>query len=271
MQTLILNHVKKLYRRDNNHLYIYITLGEEVEKWNLKVGKNQIYNLDGVINISCKKLREFKQKDINLSIELVDPLILSNIKEELTNQEYLIIIKVQNDPDIILDMFRNILQLNRLIEMKESSVSKNSLKVISVTSLAKLINLIFNKYTSNDSEIMITFLKEYIYNYLNENRIYYPNNVKEMSQIKERYVIHHVNTWYILLNYFREQWESKSPVISIPLFNKEIIYKNWVGNFFDKLNPLWDEIYNNSGRKFYPSEQKYEKIYIYWKQLTKPS
>lgn len=268
MQKFKLDNVRKLSRRNKNDLFLYMATGREINEWNIKKSNTLKYNFDGVLYITCSELIELNLKSDCISIEITDPLIISKINEEVLEDEYLVIINRQNLSTAILSIFLTDPKLGSLIESKDKRVSKNSLKVITLTSLNKLINNIFIKSNDMDPEILIVFFKEYITCFLDKNSYYFPSNVKEMVRIKERYVIHNINSWFIILRYFVDQLENGSLEIKVPLFSKDITYKNWSGNFFDRSNPLWEEIYINTKRPFYPSQQNQKKIYKFWKQLT---
>lgn len=271
MQTLKLDNVKKLSRPKKRDFFLYIATGKEIQGWHLKSSISFIYKLDGILYITCSEITEKNMNNDCLAIEITDPIIHSGLDEGSLEDEHIIIISLNNIPNSILDLFLLDPKISSIIEIKGRSVSKKSLKVITYKSLIKLISYIFSKSYYREFEIMLELLKEYIMEYFELNSEYYPNSINEMVKIKDEFVIHSVFSWFIILNYFEEQWESYSLPINIPLFSKIIKYKNWSGTFFERSNPLWDEINNNNKRPFYPSKQTEIIIYNKWKELTKPS
>ncbi|RFU70003.1 hypothetical protein [Bacillus sp. V59.32b] len=272
MGNLKINNVKKLNRRDKNHLYLYIASSNEIKEWKLKNGDPFLGGVDGVLYLTCLDIMEcFCVNSNQLSIEITAPLLRSDIGININN-DFLVVIQKQNLQDTVKSMFQNDSLLNTWIEIKGSRVSKNSLKVITINSLKNIMSTLFSNNSISETEEFTTFLRIYLQEFIKENSIYFPYSVKQMVEIKESTVVHSVNTWYILIKYFKEQWEnSYEQGIKAPIFLKEITYKNWQGNFFDRSSPFWLEFNKDSKRPFYPSKSNQEIIYKAWKDLTEPS
>ena len=74
---------------------------------------------------------------------------------------------------------------------------------------------------------------------IKENATCFPNTLREVQEIKEKTVIHNLNSWYIFLCYFKDQLEDNVDKIVIPNLTRKINYKNWNGSFFNRENPIW--------------------------------
>ena len=239
---------------------------EEVLSWDVRQSKTPSYYLDGLIIIICRTINENKESE-HPTLEIVDPTIMSKFRNTDSEEKQFVIFKVENLPEIFLNSFIKSSKLNNLVEMKSTSLSKNSLKFITYSSLENLlIELFENSHYSTTVELDDLF-KDYFEELIRVNAPCFPNTLREVQEIKEKTVIHNLNSWYIFLCYFKDQLEDNVGDIVIPNLTKKINYKNWNGTFFDRENPIWEEIYPNS-RQHYPSKKNKIITYNYWKQLT---
>jgi hypothetical protein len=266
MISLKINGVQKIDIKEDKSIYSYVTSKEEVLSWKLRESKTPSYFLDGLIIIICKCINENKETE-NLSIEIVDPIIISKFRNKESEEKQFLIFKVENLPELLLNSFIKSNKLTNLVEMKSTNLSKNSLKFITYSSLENLVIELFeNNHYSNTIELGSLF-KDYFEQLIKVNAPYFPSSLREVQEIKEKTVIHNLNSWYIFLCYFKDQLEGNVGDIVIPNLTRKINYKNWNGTFFDRENPIWEELYSNS-RQHYPSKKNKIKTYNYWKQLT---
>ncbi|MFB3164494.1 hypothetical protein ABLO26_24340 [Neobacillus sp. 179-J 1A1 HS] len=266
---LNINDVQKIVIKENKSIYSYVATKEEVLSWDAKVSAAPSYFLNDILIIISKNIKEKKVSN-NLSIELFDPIIVSKFSNIQFNEKQLVIFKVENLPELLLNSFLSRTKLNNLVEMKNTNLSKKSLKSITYSSLEKLINELFQtSYFENSMEIVGLF-QNYLEQLIQVNALYFPNNLREVLNIKEKTIIHNINSWFIYLCFFKEQIENDVVEIVIPNLSREIKYKNWTGSFFQRDNPIWQEIYANS-RQHYPSKKNWIEIYKYWKKLTESS
>jgi hypothetical protein len=261
--------VQKIDIKEDNSIYSYVGSNKELLSWNIKESKTPSYFLEGLIIITCKSIIEVKDRK-NLTIEIVDPLIISKIRYEGNQGRIYIIFKVENIPEHLLNSFIKSNRLNFLVEMKSKNLSKNSLKFITFSSLENLIFEVFENSHFSNSDGMSEIFKDYFEQLIKVNEVYFPSSLRDVQEIKEKTVIHNLNSWYIFLFFFKEQMEDNLVEIKIPNLSKEIKYKNWIGAFFDRENPLWEELYPNS-RQHYPSKKYKVRIYNTWKNLTQKS
>ncbi|MFF2501089.1 hypothetical protein [Peribacillus sp. NPDC058075] len=267
MISLEISGVQKIDIKENKSIYSYIATKEEILSWNIRESKNPSYYLDGLIIIICKTINENKE-GVHLTIEIVDPIIISKFTKKERQEKQYLIFKVENLPEILLNSFIKSSKLNNLVEMKSTNLSKNSLKLITYSSLENLIFEIFEFSNYSNTDELGSLFKDYFEQLIKVNSLYFPNSLREVQEIKEKTVIHNLNSWYILLCFFKEQLEDNVVDIQIPNLTMEIKYKNWTGTFFDRENPIWEELYPNS-RKNYPSKKIKIKTYNHWKKLTK--
>ena len=73
------------------------------------------------------------------TIEILDPTIMSKFRNTDGKETQLVIFKVENLPEILLNSFMKSSKLNNLVEMKSTSLSKNSLKFVTYSSLENLL------------------------------------------------------------------------------------------------------------------------------------
>lgn len=264
---LEISGVQKIDIKENKSIYSYIATKEEILSWNIRESKNPSYYLDGLIIIICKTINENKEGE-HLTIEIVDPIIISKFTNKERQEKQYLIFKVENLPEILLNSFIKSSKLNNLVEMKSTNLSKNSLKLITYSSLENLMFEIFEFSNYSNTDELGSLFKDYFEQLIKVNGLYFPNSLREVQEIKEKTVIHNLNSWYIFLCFFKEQLEDNVVDIQIPNLTMEIKYKNWTGTFFDRENPIWEELYPNS-RKNYPSKKIKIKTYNHWKKLTK--
>lgn len=268
MINLNINDVQKIEIKENYAIYSYIATKEELLSWQVKVSE-VTSSFNGILIIICKSINEKNEND-NLTIEIVDPIIISKLSNIQRNEKHLVIFKVENLPELLLNSFLSSSKLNNLVEMKSTNLSKKSIKSITYFSLEKLLNELFETtYFANTIEIVDIFQK-YLERLIQVNALYFPNNLREVLNIKEETIIHNINSWFIYLNFFKEQMEDGVVDIVIPNLSRKVKYKNWTGSFFHRENPIWQDLYGNT-RKHYPTKKNKIEIYKYWKELTKSS
>ena len=264
--SLKLKDVQKIVIKEDKSIYSCIATKKEVLSWDVRQSKTPSYYLDGLLIIICRTINENMESE-NATIEIVDPTIISIFSNSDSEEEQLVIFKVENAPEIFLNSFMKSSKLNNLVEMKSTSLSKNSLKFITYSALENLLIEVFeNGYYSTTVDLGDLF-KDYFEKLIKVNASCFPNTLREVQKIKEKTVIHNLNSWYIFLCYFKDQLEDNVSDIAIPDLTRNINYKNWNGTFFDRENPFWEELYPNS-RSHYPSKKSKINAYNYWKKST---
>jgi hypothetical protein len=266
MSCLKINGVQRIERNKNESIYSHIATNEEVLAWNCKLSSTPYYFLDGLVYIICKRIRE-NQENGCTSIEIDDPVIISKFNDINTEGKQFIIFKVEDLPEILLNSFIVSNKLRSMLEIENKTLSKNSLKFITYTSLKSLIYEIFeNNQFTNTLQIEVLF-RIYFEELVEKNASFFPNTLKEVQHLKEKTIVHTLNSWYIYLRFFKEQIEKSPEQPKIPNLSMIVNYKEWSGIFFDRENPLWKDIYINS-RLHYPSQKNKIRTYDYWKELT---
>ncbi|MGG3471318.1 hypothetical protein ABES02_28090 [Neobacillus pocheonensis] len=269
MLNLNINDVQKIIIKENKSIYSYVATKEEILSWNANMSATPSYFLNDILIVISKSIKEKIGKD-NLSIELSDPIIISKFSNIQSNEKQLVIFKEKNLPELLLNSILSSSTLNNLVEMKSTNLSKKSLKLITFSSLEKLIIEIYDtSYFENTLEIVGLF-QNYLEQLICVNDMYFPNSLREVLNIKDETIIHNINSWYIFLCFFKEQIEDNKVDIVIPNLSKGIKYKNWTGSFFNRANPIWQELYGNT-RQHYPSKKNRIEIYKHWKRLTESS
>lgn len=269
MVSLKINGVEKICVNEDNSIYSYVGTKEEFLSWNIIESNSPSYFLEGLVIITCKRIFEEEGRN-NLTIGIVNPMVVSKIGNKESQGNLYIIFKVENIPELLLNSFIKSNRLNFLVEMKSKNLSKNSLKFITFSSLENLIFEVFENTHFPNSDVMGELFKDYFEQLIKKNDFYFPNSLREVQEIKEKTVIHNLNSWYIFILFFKEQMEDNLVDIEIPYLSQEIKYKDWTGTFFDRDNPLWEELYPNS-RPHYPSKKYKIIIYNAWKNLTQKS
>ncbi|MGF6950207.1 hypothetical protein QF028_002712 [Neobacillus sp. B4I6] len=264
-----INDVQKIVIKENKSIYSYVATKEEVLSWNVKVSETPSYFLNDILIIISKSIKE-KKKSKNLSIEIIDPIIISKFSNIQSNEKQFVIFKVENLPELLLNSLLSSRKLNNLVEMRSTNLSKKTLKSITYSSLEKLINELFETSNFENTTEVVVLLQNYLEQLIEVNAVYFPNNLREVLKIKEKTIIHNINSWFIYICFLKEQIEDDVVDIVAPDLSRKIKYKNWIGSFFDRDNPIWQEIYSNT-RKHYPSKKNRIEIYNLWKKLTESS
>ncbi|MEC1071404.1 ParB N-terminal domain-containing protein [Priestia megaterium] len=265
MNSLKVNGVQKIERGKSKAIYSCIATNEEVLGWKCKLSNTPSYFLDGLICIICKSIKESQGSDKN-TIEITDPVIISKFDDTNSDGIQIIIFKVEDLPEILLNSFINSNKLSNMLEMESKNLSINSSKLITYSALKNLIYELFeNNHFSNTFHIEALF-RNYFEELIEKNYSFFPNTLSEVQNIKEKTIIHNLNSWYIYLRFLKEQLENGTE-LTVPDLSIKINYKGWSGIFFDRKNPLWEEIYRRS-RFHYPSQKNKIKTYEYWKELT---
>jgi hypothetical protein len=266
LSNLIIHNVQKVAVKENENLYSCAATNNEIQNWKIKEAKTPFYFFNGILFVLCKNLIE-KTDGNKLAIEVVDPIILSKFGNMDREGIYLVIFKVENLPELLLNSFLKSKELNNLVEMKSSHLSKNSLKFIAFASLNNLLKEVFEDCHYLQTDAIGVLFKNYFEELIKKNSNYFPNTLHGVQEVKEKTIIHNINSWYVLINFFKEQLNYQVTEVQVPNLLKKIEYRNWTGSFFERENPFWEELYANS-RHHYPSRKNKVKTYNFWKELT---
>jgi hypothetical protein len=267
--SLIIDDVQKIIIKESKSIYSYVATKEEVLSWKANVSVTPSYFSNDILIVISKSIRE-KIVSNNLSIELFDPIIISKFSKIQSNEKQLVIFKEENLPELLLNSFFSSSNLNNLVEMKSTNLSKKSLKSITYSSLEKLINEIYESSNFENTMEVVGLFQNYLEQLIQVNAVYFPRSLREILIIKDETIIHNINSWYIFLFFFKEQIIDNKVDIVIPNLSKRIKYKNWTGSFFHRDNPIWQELYGNT-RQHYPTKKNRIEIYKYWKRLAESS
>jgi len=259
-------NVKKLYRENDKFIYYCVVSYKKILEWDLNCLNARKYNGE-IVQISCKSIIEHKA-DGGINVELEEPRLLGYFYKGNPRDEYLILIKKFDVVDIIVKELLMDENFQHLVEIKRSNISKKSLKIITLQSLEKVLERVFSDTSYEELDELVTHLKKYMGRLINENLSYFPHNIRDFLNVKQKTIIHTSNIWYLFFRNFYEQWEQGRDIIP-PILDQKILFQGWTGTFFERDNPLWNEIYGDSKRLHYPSKKAQVEIYNKWKEITK--
>ncbi|MBN9653291.1 hypothetical protein J0K78_03355 [Halobacillus sp. GSS1] len=265
MSTLNIDNVMKIQRENSRVIYYTVKTTEQILQWKVQAINTATLSFEGVVVISCEDISE-NLKDDSLNLKLASPRLLNRL--ENSEDEHLVIFKIENTPEFLLNTFMSSNVLSNLVEVSNAKLSKNTLKLITYSALEKLLYEVFD-FRSNiemDVEKLGDDFKYYFEELVNRNAVYFPDTLREIQAVRDKTVVQTLNSWYIFIRFYRETVEEGKEII-VPDLTKKINYKNWKGSFFDRDNPIWEEIFESS-RLHYPSPKNKAKIYKYWLNLT---
>lgn len=261
MDYLKITHAKKL-KRKNADYYLATITPNELRELMVKEAPQRYSN--EFIHIYTNNY------DVNINQENTYDLTLKNfyVITELPctecDDEFPLLVTNESPSSLIINSLLEIEIFNSFIELK-NKISNNSTKVMTFNTLQKIVGFLFDKYSLDEIVVLMSRLNQYVENTINQYEFFKKYSVKELQNLKQRSIINSSTSWYIILKFFLEK--NKNDVYyyqEIPKLNLDVSINDWNGNFFDKNNPVWDEVYN-SKKKFYPTRESLEKVYEIWK------
>lgn len=265
MKVLHLDRLRKLKRRGND-LFLGTATLQQIEKWSVKKATYQ--SNSEFVYLYSEEITVLKEENSLYYISIKDGYLTTALPKVELEDECPILITNNSPQKLIIDTLLDIEVFKNFIEIKSTKISKNSTKIMTLSTLENIVSIVFAKCTLDKTAGFLNNFNIYInniINHINEFKIY---SVKEVQELKNRTIINSSFSWYIILMSFLENNVELN--IDLPLFNENICYKGWKGNFFNKDNPLWGEVFKQK-RNFYPSKENLDKVYQEWKRFSKVS
>jgi hypothetical protein len=260
LNSINVNILKKIIRQD---IVSYITVEryEVVRNWGLTIINSHINTIELIVILGL--IKEDYTLD-TLTINVFSPNLLYQLPTSGVNDEWPILF-IEENSYMPIYLLRSLLEEKRFLELVEMGVnlSRRSTKLLTINSLEDILirtfnlNLPINTWTvfSNDLIIYINKLID-SYSYLG----YLP--VKERMEYRMQYVSDLSFAWEFYLRFFCDK-RLEGQEILIPNLNKKFIIRNWSGDFFERLNPFWDDVIGK-GSRFKLSNSQKESVYKYW-------
>lgn len=253
---------KKL-KRKNTDLYLGTATLNEIYSWNLKNFSHQ--TMSELIYIHSDDLTVRNAGDNINNISVNNGYLMTVLPKADINDEFPVLISKKSPVSIILNALLEIDLFKSLIEFKTSKLSHNSTKIMTKGTLEKIIAHSFNKYSLEETALMLKNFIHYIEEVLNSYEYFKVYSVKSIQELKQRSLINSSFSWFIILMFFKDNYNNSVYTYQeIPKLDIEVAIDNWSGNFFDKSNPLWNEVFKTK-RKFYPTNENLVRAYEVWK------
>ncbi|WP_144553434.1 DNA sulfur modification protein DndB [Bacillus sp. X1(2014)] len=255
---------KKLNRKDTE-IYIGTATIGEIHSWNLKNFSNQ--TLNEFIYILSNDM-EVTTADENFIVTINDGYLLSILPKAQLEDEFPVLISKKSPITIILNALLEIDLFKSFIEIKTNKISNNSTKIMTLSTLENIISLVFDKITLDETATMLQCFTCYIEDVLNSNESFKVQSVKSIQENKKYTIINSSISWYIILKYFEETYKTNLYTYpSIPRLDFFLSIDDWSGNFFNKDNPIWNEVFITN-RKFYPTRNNLVRAFEKWKYFS---
>lgn len=261
-----INIQAKKLKRKHTELYLGTATLSEIHSWNLKSFSHQ--TISEFIYIHSDDLIVTNVGENNYNISINNSYLLTVLPTAELTDEFPVLISKKSTVSTILNALLEIDLFKRLIEIKNSKISHNSTKIMTISTLEKIISLTFEKSTLEESSLMLKNLIHYIEEVINSYKFFKVYNVKFIQELKQSSLVNSSFSWFIILMFFKENYKKSVYIYQeIPRLDVEITIDNWCGNFFDKSNPLWNEVFKNK-RKFYPTSESLVHAYQLWKTYS---
>ncbi|MGD6893742.1 DNA sulfur modification protein DndB [Bacillus infantis] len=268
MKVLQIDRLRKLKRRGND-LFLGTATLSQIRQWNVKNASSQLNS--EFVYLYSEEITVIKEENSLYEISIKDGYLITELPKVDLEDECPILITNNSPQKLIIDTLLDIEVFKTFIEIKSPKISKNSTKVMTLSTLENIVSLVFNKCTLDKTAEFLIKLKIYINNVISQTNQLKIYSVKEIQELKNITLINSSFSWYIVLRDFLENNNKKIELdADLPLFNGIISYKGWEGNFFNKDNPLWGEVFEQK-RSFYPSKENLERVYREWKRFSKVS
>lgn len=268
MYRLKLNNITEVKRGEHSSLYLGVINNQVAKKIPQVRSSHMMYSECIYIN-ACDVIVKESIKDYQ--IELINPYVISHYPKGEEDFEYPILVSMDSGLDIILKALLNDEIFKNFVEVKAKNISKNSKKIMTVSSLQKVLENLSIQLQIEDIYELLDELHQYIHKLIAKNSELSYSTINEKQMINDNSVINSTNAWYIYFRYFFHQWKINKIVHDIPNLQEKFYVDGWEGAFFDRSNPIWGKIFSGSRRKHYPSKNIQIQIYKYWISLKKPS
>jgi hypothetical protein len=248
--------------KNKRQAYMGVIRNEEFQQWNLK--ESYDLSVSEFIQVYSDDISIVKEINNTYDVTVNNGMLVSTVSSSNSKEEFPFIITNKMAENIILETMLEVKSFNKMIDVKNKKISSNSSKVMTLSSLERIIHNIFNEVSFEEAITLAPKLKNYVENVISINNSLKMSNVEELKNLKKRSIINSTFSWYIILSYFIEENREKNiEKINIPQLNKNVVKGSWTGNFFDKDNPMWKEIFA-SKRMFYPSKENLATAYSLW-------
>lgn len=268
MIRLKLENVTEIKRGKHPSLYLGLITGSDVK--GIPQIKSSSLSYSECMYVNAKDVI-VKESNEDFLIEIVNPFLISDYPKGHDDFEYPILVSMNSGLDILLKSLLNDEIFKNFIEVNAKNISKNSKKIMTVSSLKKVLENLSIQLRIEDIYELLDELHLYIHKLIDKNSELSYSTIHEKQIINEKSVINSTNSWYIYFRYFLDQWTMNKKVDDIPNLQEKFYVDGWEGPFFDRSNPIWGKIFSGSRRKHYPSKNIQIQIYKYWISLKKPS
>jgi hypothetical protein len=264
MMLFTFQSVKKLNRKATEIYLGTIPLGI-IKSWNLALIDASSTNSDVVV-VSYDTLVNAS----NNEIQVTNPAFICQLPSGNENDEYPVLFVTHNNylREYIMSRLLSVDFFNRLIE-KSEKISSNSTKLITLRSLQDILkNLVVIRLDRTHWPLlyqdMIMYLQSLVKVYPQLG--YLP--VSERRSFRKVSTADASFAWEFYFKFFIEEWAVKRSAVGLPDMSKSFEYNNWIGDFFDRANPLW-KLYVGTNGKFMFNDAIRESIYEIWKEWVK--
>jgi hypothetical protein len=262
VKEFILKNTIKL-NKESRDTYLGVITYEEFQKWNIDVSPE--LSVSEFIQVFSNDVSIIRETKNSYDVTVKNGLLVNTVSDSRTIEEFPVLITNKIAVNIILEALLNVKSFNRIIEVKNSKISINSSKVMTLTSLERIVHNVFKHISFEEAIILTPKLKIYIKEVISSNDNLRVSSVEELKNIKKRSVINSTFSWYIIFSYFIDKNRGIIDVdnLQIPKIDKNVTTSNWSGTFFDKDNPMWKELFNTK-RMFYPTKESLKGAYDIW-------
>ncbi|WP_312474727.1 hypothetical protein [Neobacillus sp.] len=261
MNSIKIGHAKKLSRK-KTELYLSTATLREMKSWNLKISAHQ--SINELIQIHTDDITVIKEENNIYNISIKDGYLMTVLPKSELDDEFPVLISNSSPVIIVINTLLEVDLFKNFIEIKSAKISNNSTKIMNLKTLETIVSLVFGYYTLEETENIIEDFMEYIEKVLNSYEFYKVYSVKEIQELKRASICNSSISWYLIFKFFVENHQKNVyKYQDIPKLELDVCVNNWRGDFFDKKNPIWDEVFKTS-RRFYPTKENLEKVYEKW-------
>lgn len=263
---IVLKNLQRLHR-ERGIAYLSVASLQCVKQWDLDILEPSGTNVESII-IGYSEMEWLSDNET----EIRNPILISGFPLGKDSDEFPIIFVKQDNylPLYLEQKLYSYVPFNRLVE-KGSRLSKNSTKLFTMNSLRDMLFRIFMNAVPHSkwsilSHDLIKYIEKLIacYPYLS----YLP--VAERIEFRKKYISDQSFAWEMYFKFFYDTWTGENQTILTPDLAKVFQIDNWLGNFFDRENPLWAQVIGMRN-KFMINQSQRELIYSIWKEWLRES
>lgn len=261
MNSIHIYNSKKLARKHND-VYLAVATIKEIKDWNLQF--STYGRSHDSVHIYTEDLTVIKENGNKYDLIIKNGYILTALPNIEPEDELPIIISMNSKFSLVVNSILQIDSFKNFIELKSDKISNNSTKVMTINMVEKLVAYTFDSFTIDELYHLMNGFCQYIDNVISRFEFFKYYSVKHIKEFKGTSIIHSPFSWFIIFKYFTENCRSNVyKVANLPKLDLDVQVGNWNGNFFDKKNPMWYEVYKEK-RRFYPTKENLEVTYKLW-------